>query len=209
MKLFTMKMVIYSVLFFMTMTGYAHASDSAELEQLREYQYSKVPTQTVSVGNETFTYREVGPKNGQPIVFLHHFLAVIDHWDPAVVDGLAAEYRVIVFDNRGIGGSTGSVPNSIDAMADDAVAFMRALGLQRTHLMGFSMGGFVAQTIAYKYPHLVDKLILTGTGPSNLDNAEGLSALIKQAFAYAIKNNKHRKHFLFFTQSEESQAAAD
>ena len=171
--------------------------------------YSNSKTKRITVNGEMFAYRELGPANGKPLVMLHHFLAVIDHWDPAMIDEFAKEYRVIVFDNRGIGGSTGIVSHSIDAMADDAGAFIKELGLGQIHLLGFSMGGFVAQTVAYKYPELVDKLILAGTGSSNIENTEDLPSLVQKALVFAKENNKHHKHYLFFTQSEESQAAAD
>ena len=86
-------------------------------------------TKTVDVGGTPFAYREAGPATGVPVVFLHHFTAVLDDWDPAVVDGIAAERRVILVDLRGVGGSGGTTPDSVEAMAGDAVAFLGALGL--------------------------------------------------------------------------------
>jgi len=99
--------------------------------------YRDAPTRTVSAGGVEFAYRELGPKTGVPVVFLTHLAAVLDNWDPRVVDGLAAHHRVIAFDNRGVGASTGSTPKSIEAMAADAVTFIRALGLTQVDLLGF------------------------------------------------------------------------
>ena len=86
------------------------------------------PTRTINAGGVKFAYRELGPRGGVPLVFLHHLTAVLDDWDPRVIDGIAAERHVITFDNRGVGASSGSVPHTIDEMAADAVAFIRALG---------------------------------------------------------------------------------
>ena len=85
------------------------------------------PTRTINVGGTPFAYRELGPPTGVPLVFLHHFTAVLDDWDPRVIDGIASKRHVIAFDNRGVGASGGSVPHTIDEMAADAVAFIRAL----------------------------------------------------------------------------------
>ena len=100
------------------------------------------------------------------MVFLTHLAAVLDNWDPRVVDGIAAKHRVITFDNRGVGASSGSTPTTIAEMARDAVAFIRALGFDQVDLFGFSMGGMIAQVIAQEEPTLVRKMILAGTGPA-------------------------------------------
>src|SRR5687768_8171018 len=128
--------------------------------------FQNAPTHTVSAGGVDFAYRELGPKTGVPVVFLTHLTAVLDNWDPRVVDGIAAKHRVIAFDNRGVGASTGKTPDTIQAMAKDAVTFIRALGFDQVDLHGFSMGGMIAQVIAQDEPELVRKLILTGTGPA-------------------------------------------
>jgi len=96
---------------------------------------------------------------------LQHFRGNIDNWDPALIDGLAAERDVIAFDNTGVGGTTGTVPDTVEQMADDAVAFLGALHLPQVDLFGFSLGGFVAQAIALAYPTRVRKLVLASTGP--------------------------------------------
>src|SRR6266480_1654533 len=99
------------------------------------------PTRTIHVGGVEFAYRQLGPSRGVPVVFLTHLAAVLDNWDPRVVDGIAARHRVITFDNRGVGASSGSTPTTIQEMASDAVTFIRALGFEQVDLFGFSMGG--------------------------------------------------------------------
>ena len=136
-----------------------------------------MPTRTISVGGVDFAYRELGPATGVPVVFLTHLAAVLDNWDPRVVDGIAAHRRVIAFDNRGVGASGGSTPDTIEAMAKDAVAFIRALGLEKVDLLGFSMGGMIAQLIAADEPQLVRKVILAGTGPAGGDGITNVTRI--------------------------------
>src|SRR3954466_14245961 len=128
--------------------------------------YKNAPTRTVSADGVDFAYRELGPDAGVPVVLLTHLAAVLDNWDPRVVDGLAAQHRVIAFDNRGVGATTGTTPGTIQAMADDAVTFIRALKLEQVDLLGLSMGGMIAQVIAHDQPGLVRRMILAGTGPA-------------------------------------------
>jgi len=166
-------------------------------------------TKSVDVNGTRFVYRDIGNKGGVPVVCLHHLTAVLDDWDPRVVDGLAAEHRVIVFDNRGVGGSAGSTPNSVDAMARDAVAFIRALDFSKVDLLGFSLGGFVSQVIAQHQPALVRKIILAGTGPAGGEGIANVGAVLQDAFGKAAASNKNPKQFLFFTQTGNGQAAAE
>ena len=116
------------------------------------------PTRTIKVGGTPFVYRELGPRGGVPVVFLHHFAAVLDDWDPRVIDGVAAKRHLIAFDNRGVGASGGSVPNTIGEMAADTVAFIRALGYEQVDLLGFSLGGGVAQFVTLEHPELVRRV---------------------------------------------------
>jgi pimeloyl-ACP methyl ester carboxylesterase len=120
--------------------------------------YNHAQTKTVDVGGASFAYRQLGADTGVPVIFLVHLAGNLDNWDPRVVDGIAAKHRVITFDNRGVGASTGKTPATIQAMAKDAVRFIRALGFDQVDLHGFSMGGMIAQD----EPELVRKLILTG-----------------------------------------------
>src|SRR2546423_407126 len=128
--------------------------------------YKDASTRTVDVGGVRFAYRQLGTETGVPVIFLNHLTGVLDNWDPRVIDGIAARHRVIAFDNRGIGASQGKTPNRVEAMARDAVAFIRALGFNQVDLLGFSLGGFIAQVIAQQEPQLVRKIILAGTGPA-------------------------------------------
>jgi pimeloyl-ACP methyl ester carboxylesterase len=166
-------------------------------------------TKTVMDGGDSFAYREVGQATGVPLVFLHHFTAVLDDWDPAVVDGIAAERRVILVDLRGVGRSGGDTPDSIEAMAADAIAFLEALGLSTVDLLGFSLGGMVAQLIIQQRPDLVRRVILAGTAPAGDKGPAATGAILQAALEQAAAQGKHPKHFLFFSPTESSQAAAD
>jgi pimeloyl-ACP methyl ester carboxylesterase len=125
------------------------------------------------------------------------------------VDGLAAKHHVIAFDNRGVGGSGGSTPKTVEEMARDAVAFIGALGFSKVDLLGFSLGGFVSQVIAQQQPGLVRKIILAGIGPAGGDGIVNVGAVLQDAFGKAGATNKHPKHFLFFTQTSNGQTAAN
>ena len=171
--------------------------------------FNDAPTQTVKVDGADFAYRVIGDAGGPPIVLLHHLTGVLDDWDPAVIDGLAQQRRVIIFDNRGVGRSQGKTPDSVEAMAKDAIAFIGALGLTKVDLIGFSLGGFIAQVIAHDRPDIVRRMILAGTGPAGGKGTSNLGAILQDAFQNAAAQKKHPKHFLFFSQTETSQAAAD
>jgi pimeloyl-ACP methyl ester carboxylesterase len=166
-------------------------------------------TKTVEVEGTAFAYREVGPTTGVPVVFLHHFTAVLDDWDPAVVDGIAAERRVILVDLRGVGASSGTTPDSVEAMASDAIAFLQALGLSTVDLLGYSLGGAVAQVMVQQRPDLVRRVILAGTAPAGDQGPAATGAALQAALENAGAQGKHPKHFLFFSPTATSQAAAD
>src|SRR5712671_2287441 len=113
------------------------------------------PTQFIQTTAERYAYRRFGSGTGLPLVFLQHFTGTLDNWDPAVTDALASRREVILFDSAGIGRSTGKVPDTVQGMAAHALAFLDALGLERVDLLGFSVGGMVAQEIALARPSLV------------------------------------------------------
>jgi pimeloyl-ACP methyl ester carboxylesterase len=167
-----------------------------------------VPTKTVDVGGTKFAYRELGPKTGVPVVFLTHLSAVLDNWDPRVVDGIAAKRRVITFDNRGVGASEGTTPDSIDAMARDAAAFIRALGFEQVDLLGLSLGGFIAQAIVQLEPSLVRKIILAGTGPAGGTGIDKVTFVTVFDMIRAALTFKDPKNYLFFTQTPNGKKAA-
>jgi pimeloyl-ACP methyl ester carboxylesterase len=170
--------------------------------------YKDAPTRTVDVGGASFAYRQLGTDTGVPVIFLHHLGAVLDNWDPRVIDGIAARHRVITFDNRGVGASQGSTPDRVEAMARDAVAFIRALGFEQVDLLGFSMGGFVAQVIAQQEPHLVRKIILAGTGPAGGEGIDNVTSLTIHDMIQAALTFKDPKYYLFFTKTANGQRAA-
>jgi len=169
--------------------------------------YRHALTRTVSAGGVSFAYRELGRTTGVPVVFLTHLAAVLDNWDPRVVDGIAAQHRVITFDNRGVGASTGKTPDTIQAMASDAVTFIRALGLERVDLLGFSMGGMIAQVIAHDQPQLVRKLILAGTGPAGGEGITNVTKIAHLDFVRGAFTLQDPKQFLFFTRTANGRRA--
>ncbi len=136
---------------------------------MSSYTHQTVPTQFVEANVITFAYRRFGKKVGIPLVFNPHILGNLDSWDPAVTDGLAQSREVILFDNAGIGKSSGEVPNTFGDMARDAGLFIEALGLKEVDVLGFSIGSMIAQNIALLRPDLVRKLVLVGSGPRNGD----------------------------------------
>jgi pimeloyl-ACP methyl ester carboxylesterase len=170
--------------------------------------YRHAPPRTVTAAGVTYTYRELGPNTGVPVIFLNHLAAVLDNWDPRVVDGIAARHRVITFDNRGIGASKGKTPVSVAAMARDAVAFIRALGFDQVDLLGFSLGGFVAQVIAQDEPQLVRKIILAGTGPAGGEGIDKVTSLTIQDTIKAVLTFKDPKEYLFFTRTANGRTQA-
>jgi pimeloyl-ACP methyl ester carboxylesterase len=169
--------------------------------------YRDAPTRTVSAGGVDFAYRELGPQTGVPVVFITHLAAVLDNWDPRVVDGIAAKHRVITFDNRGVGASTGSTPKTIEAMARDAVVFIRALGLTKVDLLGFSMGGMITQVIAAEEPQLVRKLIITGSGPAGGEGIKNVTRISHLDAIRALLMLQDPKQFLFFTRTPNGRRA--
>jgi pimeloyl-ACP methyl ester carboxylesterase len=122
-------------------------------------------TEYIEADGVRFAYRRFGRPGGAPIVFCHRFRGTMDDWDPAVINGLARERDVILFDNAGVGLSSGQIPDNVRLMADHLLTFLEGLGLSETDLLGFSMGGYVAQFAVLKSPHLFRRLILAGTGP--------------------------------------------
>ncbi|HEL4257396.1 TPA: alpha/beta hydrolase [Stenotrophomonas maltophilia] len=183
----------------------AHSTGAA----LAAVRYAETRNRSIDVGGTSFAYRDLGHSaDGVPLVLLNHWGAVLDNFDPRIVDGLANRHRIIAIDHRGIGGSGGSAPLSIDEMARDTIAMVRALGFERIDLLGFSLGGFVAQDVVLKAPELVRKLILTGTGPAG---GPGIERVGKVSFPLILKGlftRKDPKTYLFFTSSPNGRRAA-
>jgi pimeloyl-ACP methyl ester carboxylesterase len=165
------------------------------------------PTQFVEAGGVRFAYRRFGKPGGVPLVFNMHFTGTMDHWDPAVTDGLAEGREVILFNNAGIASSSGTVPESIEEMAAHALRFLRALDIVQADVLGLSLGGLVAQEMALQAPDFVRNLILAGTGPRG---GEGMASLTPEAqaiFGAAYDPPDHLWLRVFFTPSDASQAA--
>ena len=125
------------------------------------------PTRFVETDGIRYAYRRFGSETGTPLIFLQHFRGGLDNWDPLVTDGLAQGRPVILFNNAGVASSSGETPDTIDAMGDHVAVFVKALGLSQVDVLGFSIGGYVAQSLVLRHPQLVRRLVLAGTAPRN------------------------------------------
>ena len=170
--------------------------------------YQDAPTRTIAAGGVNFAYRELGPKTGVPVIFFVHLAGTLDNWDPAVIDPIAANHHVITFDNRGVGASTGAVPDTIEAMAEDAVTFIKALGFDKVDIFSFSLGGMIAQALAVRHPELVRKLILTGTGPAGGAGIDKVAGTTYYDTVRATLTRQDPKEFLFFNRNTTGKRAA-
>ncbi|AGB75523.1 MULTISPECIES: alpha/beta fold hydrolase [Rhizobium] len=159
-------------------------------------------TEYLNVDDVRFAFRRLGPTAGTPLILLQHFTGTMDAWDPAVADGLAATRPVIAFNNLGIGTSTGRTPDTVEQMAADAGTFIRGLGLSKVDLVGFSLGGMLAQVLAMQHPSLIRKIVIAGAAPRG--GEEHLLAVVEDAFAQGAPDVRLP---LFFTPSEKSQRA--
>jgi pimeloyl-ACP methyl ester carboxylesterase len=170
--------------------------------------YRDAPARSITAGGVTYAYRELGPKGGIPVVFFVHLAANLDNWDPRIIDPIAKGHHVITFDNRGVGGSSGQVPDSVEAMADDAFAFIKALGFDKIDIFSFSLGGMVAQALIARHPSLVRKLILTGTGPAGGKDIDKVRGVTYFDILRATLTGSDPKEFLFFNRDATGRAAA-
>jgi pimeloyl-ACP methyl ester carboxylesterase len=135
--------------------------------------YLAAPTQRVTANNEVeYAYRDLG-QSEVPLVLLQHFRGNLDNWDPALIDALAASRRVVTFDNVGVGATNGRTPNTIEAMAHGAIAFIEAMDFQRVDLLGFSIGSFVTQEIALIRPDLLRRIVLASSAPQGAPGMHG------------------------------------
>jgi pimeloyl-ACP methyl ester carboxylesterase len=192
----------------------AETTTSTELQNgskggshLSNYTHITAPTEFVETKGIRFAYRRFGKKAGVPLVFNMHLNGNLDNWDPAVTDGLAKEREVILFDNAGVGATTGEVPQTFAEMASNAIAFIDALGLREVDVLGFSIGGMVAQNIVMQRPELVRKLVLVGTGPRNGDAMETLSPEAQAIFGKTYTPPEHQWLDVLFSPTPTSQAA--
>ena len=174
---------------------------------MSQYNHQTAPTQFVEANGIRFAYRRFGKAGGVPLVFNMHFLGTIDYWDPAVTDGLAQGREVILFDNAGVSSSSGEVPNTFEQMGANAIAFIRALGLNKVDVLGFSIGGMVAQEITLQAPALVRKLILVGTGPRGGEGMATLTQVAGRIFGAVYDPPEYLWLTVLFSPSEAGQAA--
>lgn len=164
--------------------------------------YIHAPNKSIRSANGiTYAYRELGGKTGIPIVFFTHLSANLDNWDPRIIDGIAKQHWVITFDNKGVGLSSGQVPGTIKEMAEDTIAFIKALGFKQIDILSFSMGGMIAQELLELEPTLIRKVILTGTGPRGGKGIENVTKISNQDLVRAIFTLKDVKTYLFFTRT--------
>jgi pimeloyl-ACP methyl ester carboxylesterase len=174
---------------------------------MTSHTHQTAPTRFVDANGMRFAYRRFGKTGGVPLVFNIHFTGTMDHWDPAVTNGLAQDREVILFDNAGISSTSGEVPQSIEEMAANAAAFIKALGLTQVDVLGFSMGGLIAQQLALAEPQLVRRLILVGTGPRSGEGMQSLTPEAQDIFGAAYEEPDHLWLRVHFSPSEASQAA--
>jgi pimeloyl-ACP methyl ester carboxylesterase len=155
----------------------------------------------------SYAYRRYGnAAAGVPVVFLQHFRGNIDNWDPALIDAIAADREVILFDNVGVGSTDGTTPSTVEEMARDAVVFLEALGLRQVDLFGFSLDGFLAQEIALARPALVRRLILAGTGPKGAPGMKEWTPDVVNAVV-ADEIGPEGYVYVFYTHTDSSRTA--
>jgi len=174
---------------------------------MTQHNHQTAPTQFIEANGIRFAYRRFGNAAGVPLVFNQHFTGTMDHWDPAVTDGFARDREVILFNNAGVSSSFGEVPTRIEKMGANAVAFIKALGLPKADVLGFSIGGFVAQEITLQAPDLVRRLVLVGTGPRSGEGMATLTPEAQQIFGASYDEPDHLWLRVHFTKSGKSQAA--
>jgi pimeloyl-ACP methyl ester carboxylesterase len=171
------------------------------------YTHDTVPTEFVEAGGIRFAYRRFGATGGVPLVFIQHFMGNLDDHDPALTDAFALEREVVLFNNAGIASSTGTTPDTIEQTARDTETFLDALGLGTVDLLAHSMGGLIAQQVAFDRPELVRKLVLVGTGPRG---GVGIGDAPPETRALFFKTYEHQEEMwlpILFSPSETSQAA--
>jgi pimeloyl-ACP methyl ester carboxylesterase len=166
------------------------------------------PTQFLQTPNEKYAYRRFGKKAKYPLLCLQHFTGTLDNWDPAVTDALAANHDVILFENAGLGRSTGKVPTTMAGMAEHVFAFLDTLGIETCDVLGFSLGGVIAQQMVLDRPSIFRKLILVGTAPRG---GEDIMHLNKPSLARPLQDTSLKGYEvlqkIFFAPTETSQAA--
>jgi pimeloyl-ACP methyl ester carboxylesterase len=175
------------------------------MEQIIKYLEAETLTAEGANG-VSYAYRRLGPAGGRPLVLLQHFRGNLENWDPDLIDALSSSRDVVVFDNTGVGATTGCTPTTFAQMADDAIVFVEALGLDKIDLLGFSIGSFIAQEIALTRPALVKKMVLASTAPQGAPGMYGWAPDIIKAVGESTTDAEGFLHG-FFTDSAASRAA--
>jgi len=171
--------------------------------------YLNTPNLTIQTASgTTFAYRDLGNRATTPLVLFNHLSGTLDNWDPRLIDELASERRVITFDNKGIGLSTGKVPISIQQMAADALEFIHSMKFTKVDVLGFSMGGMVVQELLAIEPNMVNKIILAGTGPRGGVGIENVTKISDQDLIKSLVTFTDIKRYLFFTDTENGKQKA-
>ncbi len=201
-------LVTATILLFSTSIIFAQPPKSAKMANKKnkksEYTQETAPTQYIEVDGVKYAYRSFGQQEGIPLVFFIHFVATMDDWDPALINRLAEQYPILLLDNKGVGGSGGTVPTSVEEMGDDAVKLIQALGYKKINLLGFSIGGFIAQNVAAKHPELVNKLILAGTSPKG---GRYITDILQHLAQAQKEEPTNPRLSLFFPKTESGRAA--
>jgi pimeloyl-ACP methyl ester carboxylesterase len=165
-----------------------------------ETRYDETPNRELNVKGIRLAYRDLGKSyETPPLVMLQHFTGTMDDWDPLVVEGFAKARRVVLFDNVGVGRSAGTTPDTVEAMARVVEDFIDALDLRQVDLLGFSLGGFIAQQVLVDRPELVRRAVLVGTAPQGGPGVKDLPLVVGNAIAKGKQTNVHPKTLLFFT----------
>jgi pimeloyl-ACP methyl ester carboxylesterase len=168
------------------------------------------PTQFLEANGLRYAYRRFGNGSGLPLLCLQHFTGTLDNWDPAVTDPLASGREVILFDNAGVGRSSGDVPETIAGMTEHSMAFLDGLGIKTCDVLGFSLGGMIAQRMAQDRPSIVRRMILVGTAPRG---GEDIMHLEKPSLAKHLQDPQNRGYAvlqkIFFAPTRTSQAAGE
>ena len=167
--------------------------------------YTQAKIQTLSVEGMRTAYRRIGTSEGTPILFLNHLAANMDGADPMLLDALAEHFPVIAFDYQGIGRSGGEAPLSVEQMARETITFVRGLGHTRVHLLGLSLGGFVAQAMLRLAPELISSVILAGTGPAGDAGIARIPRITYYDMLRGALTGRDARYYLFFPQTKEAR----
>ncbi|ACU59705.1 alpha/beta fold hydrolase [Chitinophaga pinensis] len=165
--------------------------------------HATAPTQYIEVNGTRYAYRSLGAPSDIPLICFQHFTGTLDNWDPLITNGLSKGRQLIIFDNKGVGLSSGTTPDNVAAMTADALEFITALGIRYFDVLGFSLGGFIVQYMAHIQPDMIRKIIIVGAAPQGVKVLHTFPDLIARAMQL---EPKERFLFIFFEQSEHSRS---